>query len=901
MRDKNKSYLREGIITVILLSFMFLVNILQVRIALGIEIISGGTGALSLSKSEAFLNGDTIIITLIDSDLNVSSSADTGTVKLISSDTGSSGINLTMTENNSNSSTFLGTFITASSTNQNISPVQVKAIANGTIAVVYQDASPAADVTANVSTKNFGAVLDITADHVAIGGNAVVSLYDPETNASISYANVANVNVKSTTDSTGTTLRLTETGNDTGSFLGTIAVSASDTLVNTRIKSAVGDTITVSFTDNPDADGAISIVSDTAEVVEAGTIDSSAPSGSIAINDGDIYTKTTSVTLNLSATDNTGVTGYYLSASSTTPSSSDSSWISVSSTTSYSANVSYTLSNGDGSKTLYVWYKDAAGNVSSTASDSITLDTTAPTVSITSPTPDATYSTTSSTISLGGSASDSTSGVSSVVWSNSSTGSSGTASGTTSWSVSNINLSEGSNSIMVTATDNAGNTATDSITVTYSEPQPTPSSIPIINPPTVETDSATNVSTGSATLNGTVNANNSSTIVWFEYGTTNGVYSFLSSTQSVNGTADTSISISISGLSEGTMYYYRIAGQNSAGTSYGDEKNFTTESSCIDDFEPNDDFDVAYGPLESGKSYEGKLCSSSDRDYFKFELKNPDVQLMLTVPTDNNYDLYLYDSSKSEISNSANPKGTETISHNDLEAGMYYIQVSGYSGSYNTEDVYVLVGTWTAATSTTPVPTPAELGTIFGSVVDTDGKPVANATVFTDKGGYSAKNGSNGIYQLNDVAEGSYLLTALAEGYGSVSQTVTVKAGETTQADFTLLRAITPPTPVPSLSPSFSPVPSTTPTPSTLTGKIFGYVMDEIDNPVKKAKVRCKGKNTKVKANATTTKQGYFEFNNLSADSYKITAKKKGFNKSKYNVNLEEGEEKEIEIVLEEK
>lgn len=178
MRDKNKSYLREGIITVILLSFMFLVNILQVRIALGIEIISGGTGALSLSKSEAFLNGDTIIITLIDSDLNVSSSADTGTVKLISSDTGSSGINLTMTENNSNSSTFLGTFITASSTNQNISPVQVKAIANGTIAVVYQDASPAADVTANVSTKNFGAVLDITADHVAIGGNAVVSLYD---------------------------------------------------------------------------------------------------------------------------------------------------------------------------------------------------------------------------------------------------------------------------------------------------------------------------------------------------------------------------------------------------------------------------------------------------------------------------------------------------------------------------------------------------------------------------------------------------------------------------------------------------------------------------------------------------------------------------------------------------
>jgi len=265
-----------------------------------------------------------------------------------------------------------------------------------------------------------------------------------------------------------------------------------------------------------------------------------------------------------------------------------------------------------------------------------------------------------------------------------------------------------------------------------------------------------------------------------------------------------------------------------------------------------------------------------------------------------------------------------TISN--LDKTTYYVAVTAYDNDYNissddedtivnenmtngneswySEEKEVSVTAESTPTPTiapTPTPTLTELGAIFGSVVDTDGKPVANATVFTDKGGYSAKTGSNGIYQLNNVAEGSYLLTALAEGYGPVSQTVTVKSGETTQADFTILRAITPPTPVPSLSPSVNPVPSTTPTPSTLTGKILGYVVDEIDNPVKKAKVRCKGKNTNVKENATTNKQGYFEFNNLSADSYKITAKKKGFDKSKYNVNLEEGEEKEIEIVLEEK
>jgi len=37
------------------------------------------------------------------------------------------------------------------------------------------------------------------------------------------------------------------------------------------------------------------------------------------------------------------------------------------------------------------------------------------------------------------------------------------------------------------------------------------------------------------------------------------------------------------------------------------------------------------------------------------------------------------------------------------------------------------------------------------------------------------------------------------------------------------------------------------------------------------------------------------------ADTYKIVAKKKDYNKSKYTVNLKEGEEKEIEMVLEEK
>ncbi|OQY97664.1 MAG: hypothetical protein B6D35_14630 [Candidatus Brocadia sp. UTAMX2] len=217
----------------------------------------------------------------------------------------------------------------------------------------------------------------------------------------------------------------------------------------------------------------------------------SMPDGSIIINSGADYIDSTTVTLALSATDNTGVTGHYLSTSSSVPSASAPGWTMVTSATSYSANIPYTLSSGDGSKTVYAWYKDAAGNVSTTASDSITLDTTDPAVTITSPTSNSTYATTSGTVSLGGSASDSRSGVNSVTWSNN-RGGSGTASGTTSWSISGIPLFSGDNIITVTARDRANNTNSDIITATCTTGDTTPPNCSvIINGGNTYTDSTT--------------------------------------------------------------------------------------------------------------------------------------------------------------------------------------------------------------------------------------------------------------------------------------------------------------------------------------------------------------------------------------------------------------------------
>ena len=99
------------------------------------------------------------------------------------------------------------------------------------------------------------------------------------------------------------------------------------------------------------------------------------PVGSITINRNANVTLTTTVSLNLTATDAIGVSGYYVSTSSATPSPTAAGWITVTSRQSYSATIPFILPSGEGTKTVYAWYKNAAGNVSATASDSIVLQT----------------------------------------------------------------------------------------------------------------------------------------------------------------------------------------------------------------------------------------------------------------------------------------------------------------------------------------------------------------------------------------------------------------------------------------------------------------------------------------------------------------------------------------------
>ena len=105
--------------------------------------------------------------------------------------------------------------------------------------------------------------------------------------------------------------------------------------------------------------------------LSVGNIDRIAPTGSVVINDGDADVYEDTVTLTLSATDNRNDTGfgvkYYYASENPTLDLTTAEWKPYSDGNQYM--FKFTEETGD--KTVYVWYQDAAGNISDVCSDSI--------------------------------------------------------------------------------------------------------------------------------------------------------------------------------------------------------------------------------------------------------------------------------------------------------------------------------------------------------------------------------------------------------------------------------------------------------------------------------------------------------------------------------------------------
>jgi len=96
-------------------------------------------------------------------------------------------------------------------------------------------------------------------------------------------------------------------------------------------------------------------------------------------------------------------------------------------------------------------------------------------------------------------------------------------------------------------------------------------------PPAAITTSATLVSSNAATLNGTINPQNLSSTVTFDYGLTTAYGTNIAGIPSpINGSTTTPVQVVIAGLLPGNTYHFRVNGTNSAGTSNGNDMTFTT-------------------------------------------------------------------------------------------------------------------------------------------------------------------------------------------------------------------------------------------------------------------------------------------------------------------------------------
>lgn len=133
--------------------------------------------------------------------------------------------------------------------------------------------------------------------------------------------------------------------------------------------------------------------------------------------------------------------------------------------------------------------------------------------------------------------------------------------------------------------------------------------------PTVTTNAVTAVTTTGATLNGTVNANNDSSTITFEYGTTTAYGTTVTADQSpVTGSTYTAVSKAITGLANNTIYHYRVVGQNVNGTSYGADMIFTTTIGA-----PTVTTDAATSVLVDGATLNGTVTANNSSTTVTFE------------------------------------------------------------------------------------------------------------------------------------------------------------------------------------------------------------------------------------------------------------------------------------------
>ncbi|MFL7869049.1 MAG: S8 family serine peptidase [Anaerolineales bacterium] len=225
--------------------------------------------------------------------------------------------------------------------------------------------------------------------------------------------------------------------------------------------------------------------------------------------------------------------------------------------------------------------------------------------------------------------------------------------------------------------------------------------------------------------------------------------------------------------------------------------------------------------------------------------------LDLTVAGGNTYRGNVFSGGWSQTGGSADRvNNVENVYIQSPGTGAYTVTVNAYNVPNGPQKFALVVDGGTIGTGG---PT---TGTLEGTVTDaSNSNPISGATV-TIVGGASTTTNASGFYQLTNVAQGTYDVTASATGYDpSTANGVVVTAGNTTTQDFALNAA------------------------APTTGTLEGTVTDASTTlTISGATVTIVGG-----ASTTTNSSGFYQFTNVAQGTYDVTASASGYNPSTAN------------------
>ncbi|MDR1477561.1 MAG: pre-peptidase C-terminal domain-containing protein, partial [Planctomycetaceae bacterium] len=193
----------------------------------------------------------------------------------------------------------------------------------------------------------------------------------------------------------------------------------------------------------------------------------------------------------------------------------------------------------------------------------------------------------------------------------------------------------------------------------------------------------------------------------------------------------------VEGLESGTLYYFRVRAVSENAFSNWVMVQATTEREVIvdDDYEDNDSFDIVdaavldseadhtpnLGVIEAERTI-NDLKLVDGNDYFKFEItSNGSADSYVRIAFDNSVgdiDFQLFDGNRNFVRSSSTTANSETISLNELNAGVYYVRIFSYRGAENPNYTLTIVPPTTSANEPPPANTTIENNNSFETAFD---------------------------------------------------------------------------------------------------------------------------------------------------------------------------------------